>query len=375
MNALHHCANFEETYKAPANFENLPFYAHILAWDLSLIQDGGDFPVIIFLDHLEECEPSLLEAIRDIIWFLPNVLFVSAGRNRLNWGEGSGDADHIRHTTAGWPGLSKDRRNSRQKLVGRLSSSDSIKFLRESFPENDFTQTQFRLVAKSSGGHPYHLDLIVQRAWFLEGENRLKVEELTITYSKLAYRVISDLTSDQKQALYACCLFRSFDIDIVQIAAGLVNSGPVLNLVEKPIVAVRNNDAAPFFLDRTIRNTLLHLDSNDDDAWFKSEWESAGARAGLALLERMETSEDQNVALHASRAFFSIAASMKIDDDLCFRAANATIERFNSLDVWNYDQFSFRGKNDELVSTIIIPEVIELVLKRQSFRVLSLSSG
>ena len=126
--------------------------------------------IVVFFDHFDEVQfnshtdSGLERMIQQLVWLLPNVLFVFSGRDRLSWAqEESCNANLWKNGSNDWPnlveGVSED---PRQHLVESLSSKDVIEFLDKTLVSHEFNATELTEIADTSNGYPYHLDLIVR---------------------------------------------------------------------------------------------------------------------------------------------------------------------------------------------------------------------
>jgi hypothetical protein len=141
----------------------------LLAWDL---QRSGGAPFFVFFDTYEEVTGRGRQAERPIqrMWYLlPNVMFMVAGRNRLDRdrAELRGALDFVGPDC--WPGLLPDAPDSRCILLGELSHADADEYLRQRLIMDDTPAipgpVRERMVS-ASDGWPLYLDLAA--AYFQE---------------------------------------------------------------------------------------------------------------------------------------------------------------------------------------------------------------
>lgn len=105
------CPNYEQIYKAPSTERSLPFFALALAWDLAEAAKTKNYTTVCFIDHIH-CLPEWAETqLQQIVWALPNTLFISAGVQRLNWAETNPITPLYNCGPDVWPGLSLSQNN------------------------------------------------------------------------------------------------------------------------------------------------------------------------------------------------------------------------------------------------------------------------
>ncbi|MCU1397371.1 MAG: hypothetical protein JWN62_480, partial [Acidimicrobiales bacterium] len=129
--AIAGCASLPMFLETDSPEESLSYMPALLAWDL---QQAGSPRVTVFLDAYEAVTDRGRETervIQRICYLLPNVLFVTAGRNRIDWErqELEGALDYVGPTC--WPDLVGEAQQPSDHciLVGDLSPEDSERYL------------------------------------------------------------------------------------------------------------------------------------------------------------------------------------------------------------------------------------------------------
>lgn len=264
----------------------LELSAHLLAWDIERVQIDKPLGLVVFLDTIEEADDRVLEGIEQVLWLLPNVLFVIAGRNRVPWSERSSLPVLLPGASGEWPGLAKNAQaEPRQHLVGNLSKHDSRTFLVSCLP--DAPNEILSAIESSSDGFPLQLDLAVQRYRQLKSRGEVAPEDFQISFEQLANRVVRDLSSQEQLALMACCLFDSFDESLVQIAAGLEVVGPVRELFKRSLLESGSDTIYGNSLHNVLRQALLNSADMGMGQLSHSDWQLFAER-GVAELVRRE---------------------------------------------------------------------------------------
>lgn len=258
--------------------ESLTYMPALLAWDLQ--QSGGE-PFYVFLDTYEEVTGRGRQAERPIqrmCYLLPNVMFVIAGRNRLDWdcAELRGALDFVGPEC--WPGLRPDAPDSQCILLGELSEADADEYLRERLVIGDGpaipAPVRDRMVS-ASDGWPLYLDLAAAYFQELHSYGSYDPDTFETSFPALVLRLMSDLPADERSVVYAAALFESFDAGLVRTAAGNVSDSTVQSVLRRPFVKRDTSAFCPYSLHAALRQVL-----RDDRAyWSEADWTGAATRA------------------------------------------------------------------------------------------------
>lgn len=284
--ALRDCRRLQDLLRAPATPEALPFYATAMAWDLSRAKrrDGRTPLLIVFVDHVEEIDEHVELMLQQIVWLLPNALFVTSGRNFIRWGA-SGASGLFRSGPACWPLLVDGTVDEpRQHRIGPLSPSDATGFLRDALAGNALEDDELARVAAAAGGLPYHLDLMVQHWAGLQATRTPAACDLLVPFPDLARRVLRDLDFRERRLVFACTLFDRFDSSLLADVAG-VDDGVARALLVKPLFQEVTRGSKDFSLDRTLRQMFLDLAEEGQDGWSSADWSRMARRAMSTALE------------------------------------------------------------------------------------------
>lgn len=328
QHALGECRLLEQLLQSPPTQETLSYTPYALAWDLSRVQRKNPLGLVILLDTFEEVDPDFEALIQRMIWLLPNALFVLAGRNRVRWGDDIEKGSQFRAGASSWPGLTATAPDEpRQHLVGYLNADDAKYYLEQSL-SSSASNNVVAAAVRAAAGLPLHLDLVVQRWAQISSSRPPTVEDVSVSFPELARNVFRDLSPEERRAIFACCLFDAFDVDLIRRAAGLPISGPVLRLFDRPLISERPDLPLPRALHDALRQTLLQARDLDVDQWSYADWRAAAERGLAELRSRCDTASD--IGFFALQAF-SIARTFDVRDPWLADIAN----RLTSRSVWN----------------------------------------
>lgn len=308
---LRDCPGLEELLQDEATPALLPYYAYALAWDLKRVQVKNGARVVVLVDTFEEASEQCVQFFNVLMFLLPNVLFVVAGRNSLDWAHKS--ANLAFSGPHDWPGLVLGGdAEPRQHLVGYLSMEDRIRWLR-GILKGRCMEPIIELAAQESCGLPVHLDLIAQHIVEVSKAREVTDSDVTGDLDAIAQRVCRDLSDVQRRALFASCLYRRFDVELVRVTADLPNAGPVHQLVRRPFVEHLTRGTYGFRLHSLLREAFRHSTSMGDDQWLFDDWKRAALRGAECLHERFKASEDPIDAREHAELLFGLVATFGID--------------------------------------------------------------
>jgi hypothetical protein len=171
--AVEGCRRLTPLLQAEPDTESLSYYSHLLSWDLDMLSRrlAGQFHVAVFMDTFEDVargpNRNFERLLQRLIWFMPNVLFVISGRNRLDWAQRKSAGEVEWSGPESWPNLTIGATaEPTQHLVGRLSAADSSKFLSLRLKRGDEPVIPDEIrdqIARESEGYPLYLDMAVAR--------------------------------------------------------------------------------------------------------------------------------------------------------------------------------------------------------------------
>lgn len=274
--------------------------AGILAWELSTMSPTP--LVVVFVDTTERLALDARRVgegyLNDLVYRMPNVLFVMTGRNRLGWDDSS-RSDLPYPGSWYWPGLSLSAQDEpRQHLVGALTNHDARQVIQRAraqfeLPISDAVVDE--LVA-SSAGLPQYLELARQVAISIKAANdgrQITKADVTGSLGSLVHRVLDDMPQDEQRAIRAAALFRAFDAQLIA-AAAQVDHGCVERALRRPVVEAHSSVRFPFRLHDAVREAIRHGKNQGFDEWNEQDWAAASTRAAAVLQELHASAKRSN---------------------------------------------------------------------------------
>ncbi len=181
----------------------------LLAIDLEENLSDKDKPLVVFLDTYESLvnEAASLgdplasdEWLRnEIIPYVPNTLWVIAGREKLKWKERAGSSD--------W--CDADEQNLEQHCLGALAPTDANRFLYESGIDDELLRSQ---IYKLTNGVPLYLDICVDTYESLRGRGQIPViDDFGKDTESMINRYIRYLDADKQQMAYIMACLKRWD--------------------------------------------------------------------------------------------------------------------------------------------------------------------
>jgi hypothetical protein len=268
--------------------------AGLLAMELSQWESASPL-VVVFVDTVERLrlDPRRIgeKRLNQLVWNMPNVLFIMTGRNLLDWFDGR-RTDLHKVGKSVWPGLVPGATTDpRQHLVGKLSPSDTRKVIqlgREKYQVPISDQVVEDLVT-ASGGLPKYLDLALVVALNVKSETgrEVTVDDVTGSLGGLVLRVLEDIPGDEQRAIRAASLFPYFDIHLIAASAN-VDYGTAERAVRRPMVDSMAGSDYTYRLHDEIRAAIRWSDHNVAGGWATEDWKEAGSRALQEVRRRFD---------------------------------------------------------------------------------------
>ncbi len=326
---LRNCPGLHELLAEPATTTTLGYYGYALAWDLAQLQSPSSARLVVFIDTFEEAETGGVEFLNRLIWMLPNVLFVIAGRNAVTWAKAGSELEFSGPQR--WPTLRAEADSEpRQHLVGFLSPQDRHSWLRQTLGEH-CPQNIIDLAASESQGLPVHLDLIAQHVLKVAADRQVTMDDVRGNLSTVARRVLRDLSAPQRRAALASSLYRWFDGELLRVTADLPTAGPIAELVARPYVEKLPRLPYPYRLHDVLRNAFRSATELGDDQWLAADWERAGQRGAALLRARLLTCTEPAEYQEHAELLFTLVATFGCDFDWLVEIAI----QLTSWSVWN----------------------------------------
>ncbi len=273
--------------------------APLLHWDLAQNSVPARPQLIVFLDGYERVreEGSVgARLLRALAYYLPEVLLVVTGRNRLRWDEEHDD--HAPETVGGdcWPGLIEGATEEpRQHLVGELSEVDVAAFLSSFITQDDrpllSKRVQRRIIA-ASGGLPLALDLAVDRAIDLHLRGApIEVDSFARSREGVVRNVVRDLDEGNRKLLRVGALLPNWDVELLRDSTGIPGGRIKLGFLHRAFVHKDSPSALPYRVHDIIRASILAEDVSMGE-WDREDWRIVAEHAMEALHERIDASTD-----------------------------------------------------------------------------------
>lgn len=243
--------------------------------------------VVVFIDAFERLQnPDDHERqgecqINQLVWNLPQILFVITGRNQLTWNDI--DDSRLKHRgPVTWPRLQPGTtQDPRQHLVGNLSPNDQRSLIQRMNDAHGFAMSDeiIEALIKASGGIPQYLDLVREKLITLRANNRneITVADVTGSFESLVEQVLSDIPTDEQRVLRAASLFQCFDVELAAAGAD-VEVGCASRAVNRSLVEKWDNVRLPYRMHDTIRNVIRHAGYTVAGGWAEPDWRKAGQR-------------------------------------------------------------------------------------------------
>lgn len=310
----------EEPSRTESRLDLLCEIAGTLAWELSQL---SPHPLVaVFLDTTERLMLDPRRAaeafLNQLIYEMPNVLFIVTGRNMLDWWK-SGRLDLAHRGAWCWPGLTPEAvSDPRQHLVGRLSLSDTRTVIERARSLLDLPIPDHLVdrLAQASDGLPQYLELARQVAMSIKeaGTGRdVTEDDVTGSLESLVRRVLEDVPADEQRVLRAGALFRTFDVELVAAAAG-VDDGCAQRGVNRSMIDWHEGERLPYRMHDAVRRALRAVDHDVVGGWSERDWRGASTRAAAIARRRHDeakSKEDNRDVLDA----IGLAISLVCEQD------------------------------------------------------------
>ena len=244
-------------------------------------------------------------ALQEIIWNLPQVLYVVTGRNQLDWG--SVGRDNLTHVGPGlWPGLSGSDGGSDQKSLTMLSQVECRAYVHSIEEKNDLVVSNevVEELIESSGGLPQYLKLALDVAHRYK-ENGLGViskEAVSGSLGALVELVLEGIPEDERRALRAAAMLSKFDCRLVAVAAQ-VDQGCVERAMTRSLIEFDFKESMfPYRMHDAVREAIRHAGVHVEGGWSEIDWRSAAYRVlgefEVRIQDAIEQGDDkQNIRL------------------------------------------------------------------------------
>ncbi|MFD0902094.1 hypothetical protein [Actinomadura sediminis] len=249
----------------------------LLAADLERARRKHPALALCVLDTLENVQRlpaergGLEDLVSRLVYLMPNVVFIAAGRLALRWHD---PARAIALTYGGerrWPGLAGgdqlgldgfDRASAEEYLTARLTVDGAPAIGRD---------VRERIIA-GSGGSPLYLDLSAGLfGQYLARGEAPPADAFGLGFPELVLRTMRDLSAPDRDLLRAAALLEAFDEDVLHAVLPDLRLRQIERFVQRPFVRRDETVWPPYRLHENLRRSVIECDADTDDGWTQAE--------------------------------------------------------------------------------------------------------
>jgi hypothetical protein len=310
----------DEPSKESPQPELLIELASYLDFELAAM-DGPDRLIVVFIDTFERLSSDPRRTgerlLNQLVYVMPNVLFVVTGRNMLDWYDER--ATRLRYRgPLRWPSLQPGATGEpRQHRVGKLHHEDRMKFLEMACEQLDLDMSDEVAagIANASGGLPQYLQIACDVAATIihNGRGPVTVDQVTGSLDELVDRVLDDIPPDEQRALRAAAILPYFDAEIVA-AAAQVDVGCALRAMNRPMIDERSDELFAYSMHDEIRAALRQAGHGVTGGWSDHDWNAAATR-GLRQIRSVYAEHMRSKRVGAAVAALGLAIVLVCDND------------------------------------------------------------
>lgn len=257
----------------------------LLAADLERARHKHQALALCVLDTLENVQRlpaergGLEDLVSRLVYLMPNVVFVAAGRLALRWHD---PARAVALTYGGerrWPGLADgdqlgldgfDRASAEAYLTARLTVDGAPAIgpvIRD------------RIIA-GSGGSPLYLDLSAELfGQYLARGEAPPADAFGLGFPELVLRTMRDLSAPDRDLLRAAALLEAFDEDVLHVVLPHLRLRQIERFAQRPFVRKDETVWPPYRLHENLRRSVIECDADTDDGWTQAERTQNAERA------------------------------------------------------------------------------------------------
>ncbi|OLT11434.1 hypothetical protein BJF79_24205 [Actinomadura sp. CNU-125] len=249
----------------------------LLAADLERARRRRPAAALCVLDTLENVQRlpakrgGLEDLVSRLVYLMPNVAFVAAGRLPLRWHD---PARAVALTYGGerrWPGLAGgdqlgldgfDPASAEAYLTARLTV-DGTPAIGPGVRE--------RIIA-GSGGSPLYLDLSAGLfGQYLARGEAPPADVFGLGFPELVLRTMRDLSAPDRDLLRAAALLEAFDEDVLHAVLPHLRLRQIERFVQRPFVRRDDTVWPAYRLHENLRRSVIECDAHTDDGWTRDE--------------------------------------------------------------------------------------------------------
>lgn len=304
------CPRFAQIVGHDDPTEMLLYLPYLLAWDLARAQrqaldDGEPVPhLLVLFDTWEEAQAlsghrgSIEDQFVRMMFLMPNVQFVVAGRDQLNWCRPEGEVQLAFGGARRWPGLETGPHvTSDQHLLGTLSSTDSRWYVEERLRiHGDLVPAAIidRIVVEAHG-LPYHLDLLVDLCTTaVAAGRRPEPSEFEGSFSMLVNRMLRGLPPAERNLLFAAATVPAFDDRMLAAMVPAALDTEVVRFLRRHLIRGPAIGWLPYSLHDTVRRAIQEAGSGATGDWDDGASAAARDRALASICTRIHAVATRN---------------------------------------------------------------------------------
>jgi hypothetical protein len=300
--------------------------ALLLHWDLLVARPDHRTPWVCFVDTYELVQDAgrhAEEIVNRLVYYAPEILWVIAGRNALDWATAPSGTLSYRGSQV-WPDLSHSSSRPALHRVGPLTDDESRAFLAaalEDLPGRAVVDHACRArIARAAAGLPLYLDLAVETARDL-ATSRMPIdpEDFGGPLVGMTEAIVRDLPPDERDALRGAALMRTFDAALASVAGG-VSHGAGERLCQRSIVGRIDHGLLSNEIHEAVRAAIRATPATLG-GWAERDWRTAGERLIDALQRRHTETHTPEDRLALIVTAFDVAADVDLEAPWLLRAA------------------------------------------------------
>ena len=266
------------------------FLGSLLAWRLAELQNkagvAGQVPpqLVVFLDAWENVQILERRALENVIMHLvhsmPNVLFVIASRDQLDWSSSDRRAQLALAGPNRWPDLTPEL----QCRIDTFGSDHARTYLTSQIESE---QVVDRILAHPSSGMPFYLHLsALQYGAARASGGEVDPDAFGKTLPEVVYEIMADRSSGERILARIASLLDRFDLDILQAAAPYVDGADMHRFLASPLVDQDHLRLFPYSMSRPLAEMIRECDVHYSDRWPAAQWENVAKSLMARLMER-----------------------------------------------------------------------------------------
>ncbi|WP_396448896.1 hypothetical protein [Actinomadura sp.] len=274
----------------------------LLAADLERARRRHPALALCVLDTLENVQRlpaergGLEDLVSRLVYLMPNVVFIAAGRLALRWHD---PARAVGLTYGGerrWPGLAGgdqlgldgfDRASAETYLAARLTV-DGTPAIGPDIRE--------RIIA-GAGGSPLYLDLSAGLfGQYLARGEAPPADAFGLGFPELVLRTMRDLSAADRDLLRAAALLEAFDEDVLHAVLPDLRLRQIERFLQRPFIRRDETVWPPYRLHENLRRSVIECDADTDDGWTEAERTRSTERAIEHLTRTALTVWDDDAA-------------------------------------------------------------------------------